>query len=58
MFSTDLADVDGDGDLDLASISFGCCSGVHVYLNGGDGSWTNRSASSAATTARTSSSAT
>lgn len=40
MFSTDLADVDGDGDLDLASISFGCCSGVHVYLNGGDGSWT------------------
>jgi len=39
MFSTDLADVDGDGDLDLGSVSFGCCAGVHVYLNQGDGSW-------------------
>lgn len=39
MFGTDLADVDGDGDLDLASISFGCCAGVHVYLNQGDGTW-------------------
>ena len=39
MFGSDFADVDGDGDLDLGSISFGCCSGVHVYLNGGDGSW-------------------
>ncbi len=40
MFGTDFADVDGDGDLDLGSISFGCCAGVHVYLNNGDGSWT------------------
>jgi VCBS repeat protein len=39
MFGSDFADVDGDGDLDLGSISFGCCSGVHVYRNGGDGSW-------------------
>ncbi len=39
MFGTDFADVDHDGDLDLGSISFGCCAGVHVYLNQGDGSW-------------------
>lgn len=39
MFSTDFADVDGDGDLDLGSVSFGCCAGVHVYLNLGDGRW-------------------
>jgi FG-GAP-like repeat len=40
MFGTDLADVNLDGLLDLGSISFGCCSGVHVYLNNGDGTWT------------------
>lgn len=40
MFGTDLADFDNDGDLDMASISFGCCSGVHVYRNNGDGTWT------------------
>ena len=39
MFSTDFADVDNDGDLDVGSISFGCCAGVHVYLNQGDGTW-------------------
>ncbi len=39
MSATDFADVDGDGDLDLASVGFGCCAGVHVYLNRGDGSW-------------------
>lgn len=39
MFGSDFADVDGDGDLDLGSISFGCCAGLHVYLNQGDGSW-------------------
>lgn len=39
MFGTDLADVDGDGRLDLGAISFGCCSGVHVYLNQGNGTW-------------------
>jgi len=39
MSATDFADVDGDGDLDLGAVSFGCCAGVHVYLNRGDGSW-------------------
>jgi hypothetical protein len=39
MFGTDFADVDNDGDLDTGSISFGCCAGVHVYLNQGDGTW-------------------
>ena len=39
MFGTDLGDVDADGDLDVASNSFGCCAGVHVYLNQGDGTW-------------------
>jgi len=40
MFGTDLADVDLDGLLDVGSISFGCCAGLHVYRNNGDGSWT------------------
>ncbi|MHC4273324.1 MAG: FG-GAP-like repeat-containing protein [Planctomycetota bacterium] len=40
MFGTDFADVDNDGDLDVGSNSFGCCAGVHVYLNHGDGTWT------------------
>jgi hypothetical protein len=39
MFNTDFADVDNDGDLDLGSLSFGCCAGVHVYLNQGDSTW-------------------
>ncbi len=39
MFGTDFADVDNDGDLDIASNSFGCCAGVHVYRNHGDGTW-------------------
>ena len=40
MFGTDFADVDNDGDLDVGSVSFGCCAGVHVYRNNGDGTWT------------------
>ncbi len=40
MFATDFADIDNDGDLDLASNSFGCCNGLHVYRNNGDGTWT------------------
>jgi len=39
MFGVDLADVDNDGDLDIGSISFGCCAGLHVYLNNTDGTW-------------------
>ena len=39
MFNTDFADVDNDGDLDVGSLSFGCCAGVHVYLNQGNGTW-------------------
>ncbi|MFB3909098.1 MAG: FG-GAP-like repeat-containing protein [Candidatus Eisenbacteria bacterium] len=41
MFGTDLADIDNDGDLDVGSVSFGCCAGLHVYANDGDGSWTH-----------------
>ncbi len=39
MFGTDFADFNEDGLLDLVSISFGCCAGLHVYLNQGDGTW-------------------
>jgi hypothetical protein len=39
MFETDLADVNNDGHLDVGAVSFGCCSGVHVYLNQANGSW-------------------
>ncbi len=39
MFGTAFADVDNDGLLDIASISFGCCSGLHVYRNNGNGTW-------------------
>lgn len=41
MMGTDLGDVDNDGWLDIASNSFGCCAGVHVYRNTGNGSWTH-----------------
>lgn len=40
MFGTDFGDVDSDGDLDVGSNSFGCCAGVHVYRNNGNGTWT------------------
>lgn len=40
MFGTDFADVDADGDLDVGSVSFGCCNGWRVYENHGDGTWT------------------
>lgn len=39
MFGTDFADIDHDGDLDIAANSFGYGAGVHVYANQGDGSW-------------------
>lgn len=40
MFATEFADINGDGRLDIASTSFGCCDGFHVHLNNGDGAWT------------------
>ena len=40
MFATDLADFDVDGDLDIVSLSFGCCNGIHVYENHMNGTWT------------------
>ncbi len=40
MFGTDFADIDADGLLDLVSVSFGAGSGIHVYRNNGDGTWT------------------
>jgi len=40
MFGTDFADINYDGYLDLGSVSFGASSGVHVYINQTDGSWT------------------
>ena len=40
MFCTDFADIDCDGDLDIGANSFGCCAGVHIYKNNGNGSWT------------------
>ncbi|MFG0285748.1 MAG: FG-GAP-like repeat-containing protein [Phycisphaerales bacterium JB039] len=39
MFGTVLADLDADGLLDVASVSFGCCDGLHAYRNNGDGTW-------------------
>jgi hypothetical protein len=39
MFSTDFADVDNDGDLDVGSTSFGYGVGLRVFLNQGDGTW-------------------
>ncbi len=39
MFSTDFADVDHDGDLDIGSCSFGYGVGLRVYLNNGNGTW-------------------
>lgn len=44
MFECDFADVDNDGDLDVGSLSFGCCNGWHVYLNQGNGTWVQSAA--------------
>jgi hypothetical protein len=40
MFCTDFADIDCDGDLDIGANSFGCCSGIHIYFNNRNGTWT------------------
>lgn len=39
MFTSDFGDVNNDGYLDLGSISFGCCAGVHIYKNMVIGKW-------------------
>lgn len=39
LFSTDFADVDNDGDLDVGSTSFGYGIGARVFLNNGNGTW-------------------
>ena len=39
MFCTDFADINNDGWLDLASNTFGHGEGLRVFLNQGDGSW-------------------
>lgn len=40
MFGTEFADVDGNGLLDVCSVSFGADDGFHLYRNNGDGTWT------------------
>lgn len=39
MFSTDFADINNDGYLDIGSVSFGADDGIHIFLNHGDGTW-------------------
>ncbi|NOG55694.1 MAG: VCBS repeat-containing protein [Planctomycetes bacterium] len=39
MFSTEFADFNIDGWLDVASVGFGSGNGLHVYTNNRDGSW-------------------
>jgi|GEM_PF-1184437 len=39
MAGCDFGDVNNDGLLDLGANSFGCCDGVWIYKNNGDGSW-------------------
>jgi len=40
MFSSDFADINNDGKLDIGVLSMGCCNGTRIYKNNGDGSWT------------------
>ena len=39
-FGTDLGDVNNDGRLDVVANSFGSGTGVHAFLNNGNGTWT------------------
>ena len=41
MEGCDFGDIDNDGLLDLGANSFGCCDGVWLYRNVGDGTWEN-----------------
>ena len=41
MFGTDFGDFNNDGLLDVGANSFGSGTGLHVYANNGDGSWTD-----------------
>lgn len=50
MGATDFADFNNDGLLDLVSQSFGYGNGYHVYQNNGNGTWTQRYASTAENT--------
>ena len=34
-----LADIDGDGNLDIIATSWGHYGGIHIYLGSGDGAW-------------------
>jgi len=45
MFSSDFADVNNDGLLDIGVLSMGCCNGTRIYKNNGDSSWTQTFAS-------------
>jgi len=39
MSSTDFGDFNNDGWLDIGANSFGCCDGIHTYINNHDGTW-------------------
>ncbi|MHC1708783.1 MAG: FG-GAP-like repeat-containing protein [Bacteroidales bacterium] len=41
MSGCDFGDIDNDGLLDLGANAFGCCDGVWLYKNNGNGSWSN-----------------
>ncbi len=40
MEGCDFGDINNDGLLDLGANAFGCCDGVWIYENNGDGTWT------------------
>lgn len=40
MFGSDFGDINNDGKLDMVSVSFGCCDGLWMFKNNGNGTWT------------------